>query len=220
MPKSSSMIWTPSRLSSSSTDSGSSPGSISMLSVISRASRCGGSRASVEHARDDVVQRSPGPSDAAGSWRADTLTLSVKASVVHGNAARQSARARAAVVEHPGAELDDRPVCSARGMNSSGGTRPRCGCCQRTSASMPSSRRSGIEKNGWKCTRSSSRSIAPCSSDSVRMRATTRSRIAGGEALDAPAAALLGAVHRGVGVAQQSSRARSCRRRRRRRCSP
>ncbi len=30
------------------------------------------------------------------------------------------------------------PVCSATGMNSAGSTRPRAGCCQRTSASTPS----------------------------------------------------------------------------------
>ena len=35
-----------------------------------------------------------------------------------------------------------RPFCSASGMNSSGGTKPRCGCRQRSNASTASTRRS------------------------------------------------------------------------------
>jgi peptide/nickel transport system substrate-binding protein len=41
------------------------------------------------------------------------------------------------------------PVCSASGMNWSGGTRPCNGCCQRTSASTPHTRPSARSSLGW-----------------------------------------------------------------------
>jgi len=51
------------------------------------------------------------------------------------------------------------PDCSATGMKSSGGTRPRTGWRQRTSASTPATEPSARCALGWKCT-----SIWPCSS--------------------------------------------------------
>ena len=42
-----------------------------------------------------------------------------------------------------------RPLFSASGMNSSGGTKPRVGCDQRSSASTASTRRSLSARRGW-----------------------------------------------------------------------
>ena len=72
------------------------------------------------------------------NWRAERLTdtnsgLSSGADRV----ARHLAAWRHAVsrTHRPSGMI--RPVSSASGMNASGGTRPRVGCCQRTSASKP-----------------------------------------------------------------------------------
>ena len=42
-----------------------------------------------------------------------------------------------------------KPVCSAIGMNSAGGTMPRIGWFQRTSASNPLGLLSSAETSGW-----------------------------------------------------------------------
>ena len=52
-----------------------------------------------------------------------------------GAARRRPAGRRCARTHSPSGTM--RPVSSARGMNSRGGTKPRWGCCQRTSASAP-----------------------------------------------------------------------------------
>jgi hypothetical protein len=53
-----------------------------------------------------------------------------------------------------------KPVCSAKGMNCMGGTRPRCGCCQRTRASAARVRWPCSATLGCKNRRSSSCSTA------------------------------------------------------------
>ncbi|MEN9486268.1 MAG: hypothetical protein RJB37_4148 [Pseudomonadota bacterium] len=42
-----------------------------------------------------------------------------------------------------------RPACSATSMKAAGASRPRCGCCQRTSASTPVSARVRASTLGW-----------------------------------------------------------------------
>ena len=59
-----------------------------------------------------------------------------------------------------------KPVCSAKGMNCIGGTSPRVGCCQRTSASAPTSAPVASATLGCRYRRSSSLSTAWRSSDS------------------------------------------------------
>ena len=58
------------------------------------------------------------------------------------------------------------PVSSASGMNSPGETRPRSGCCQRTSASTPTIRRR----------RSDDRLVSGCAARRARARGAARSR--------------------------------------------
>ena len=98
-----------------------------------------------------------------------------------------------------------RPVCSASGMNSSGGTMPCSGWCQRTSASAPTTAPVGGSTFGWKTT---TRSLA---FDGAR--AGRRSAPAGGGCsvvvglVDAHAGAgRLRGVHGDVGAAQQGPR--------------
>jgi hypothetical protein len=82
----------------------------------------------------------------SSSWRADTFTVT-------GTSARPSrsqpcASAQAAFSTHsPSATIA--PVCSAKGMNSSGDTSPRPGRCQRSSASA--ARTSPVSRSmiGW-----------------------------------------------------------------------
>ena len=97
-----------------------------------------------------------------------------------------------------------RPVASATGMKRSGGTRPRVGECQRSSASTPTiasaaevDRAAGsgrLNSPRWRPSRSSCSS--PSSSPSSRA-------ISSLEHLVAAAAGLLGGVHRDVGVPDQ-----------------
>ena len=72
------------------------------------------------------------------NWRADRLTLMT--SCDPGSVSSQARACRQAVssTQRPIGMI--RPVSSASGMNDSGGTRPRVGCCQRTSASSPTIR--------------------------------------------------------------------------------
>ena len=69
-----------------------------------------------------------------------------------------------------------RPVSSAIGMKSAGGTMPAPGRFQRTSASTPTTRPVATASSGWKWTTSSSFAIAWRRSASIAWRATARSR--------------------------------------------
>ena len=60
-----------------------------------------------------------------------------------------------------------KPVCSANGMKSNGGTRPRSGCCQRTSASAATTLLVASAILGCKNRRSSPWATAWRSSDSI-----------------------------------------------------
>ncbi len=48
-----------------------------------------------------------------------------------------------------GPMISIRPLCSATSMNTEGGIVPRVGCCQRSSTSTPTMRRSRMRKIGW-----------------------------------------------------------------------
>ena len=75
------------------------------------------------------------------NWRADRLTdTNERRAVAPVASRRQRAAWRQAVssTQRPSGTI--RPVSSAIGMNDSGATRPRVGCCQRTSASKPTIR--------------------------------------------------------------------------------
>ena len=87
-----------------------------------------------------VVTR-PGSS----SWRAETLTdmrIGVPAAAHCGGLV-------AGGLEHPGADVDDQPLSSASAMNSVGGTSPRVGCCQRSSASAAAISPVSRSRIGW-----------------------------------------------------------------------
>ena len=94
------------------------------------------------------------------------------------------------------------PVSSASGMNDPGGTRPRSGCSQRTSASKPSMRASA-ERDQRLVVQAQLVAL-----DAAAQRGLEREAVADVlahrlvEELDA-LAAVLGAVHRGVGVADE-----------------
>ena len=119
------------------------------------------------------------------------------------------------------------PVSSASGMNSAGATSPRSGCCQRTSASAPTQRAVGerddrLEEEPELA--ALERAVRARSRSRCAVAARARMRVV--EHLDQRALPrVLGAVHRGVGVAEQllgrssPGRPARCRRSRRRTCS-
>ena len=92
---------------------------------------------------------------------------------------------------------------SATATNSPGATRPHSGCCHRTSASTATIWFVRSETSGWKCRTSSSRSVAP----RERVLHLGSAERAGlhllVEVVDGAAAALLGHLTGGVGLAQQ-----------------
>ncbi len=104
--------------------------SITTLSVISSSSDAG-SRPVAARIAATLSTRS-----AWANWRADRLT-DMTSGAPPGPAARQARACRQAVsrTQRPIGTIS--PVSSASGMNASGGTSPRVGCCQRTSASNP-----------------------------------------------------------------------------------
>ena len=72
------------------------------------------------------------------NWRADRLTdttIGRRAGPSGSHASWPPARQAVSRTQRPIGTI--RPVSSASGMKASGGTRPRVGCCQRTSASNP-----------------------------------------------------------------------------------
>ena len=96
-----------------------------------------------------------------------------------------------------------RPFSSAIGMKSFGGTSPRVGCCQRTSASSDTTRFSASETIGWYCddelvvlqrAAQIGLELEPGDGRGVHLGFV--------DAVAALALAL-GPVHRGVGVAQE-----------------
>ncbi len=85
---------------------------------------------------------------ASRSWRTATLTL-IASNASSPNSARQrDSWAHASRSTHaPSGTIS--PERSATGMKSAGETKPRSGCCQRTSASAPASRPVCRSKTGW-----------------------------------------------------------------------
>ena len=100
------------------------------------------------------------------------------------------------------------PVCSARGMKSSGERRPRTGCCQRISASKPTSSRVSITTIGLKV-QPQLVALHRLAQLALHLQLLQRARVQlrVGD-LEAGAAAGLGAVHGRVGVAQHVLRPR------------
>ena len=103
---------------------------ISTLSVISSSRRRGSGRCRSSDRAHRVEQ-----SRAARNWRRERLTAI-------GRPASPRALPGAHLARRPGRSTHSpsgtiRPVSSASGMNSSGGTSPCSGCCQRSSASTP-----------------------------------------------------------------------------------
>ena len=112
------------------------------LSVISSTRHCGGSPLSSRAAATSAIIRS------CSSWRLETFTLTVKPDESPILLTHSAAWVQARASTH-------RPICrirpdsSAMGMNSSGGTRPRSGCCQRTRASTPTVWPVSMATTGW-----------------------------------------------------------------------
>ena len=123
---------------------------ISMLSVISSSSHCG--------ARPWASSTRSTRSGSAGEKsRAERLT----AILIAGRPASCQARAwRTAASITQALTWTMSPDSSATGTNSPGGIMPFSGCCQRTSASAPTMRPLAMSTLGWKCSSSSSRSMA------------------------------------------------------------
>ena len=88
------------------------------------------------------------------------------------------------------------------GMNSSGGTRPRSGCRQRTRASTPTVVPVSMATTGWYTIESWSPSRAWCSADFDRDALGGPGREGLVEHLDPGPATLLGVVHGRVGLAE------------------
>src|SRR6185369_10985703 len=125
--------------------------SISTLSVIS-SSRASGSRPVRARVRRMSSTRSP-----CVNCRADRFTeTNVRLPPDAPSAAFSTAACRhaASSTQRPRATIS--PVSSAIGMKASGGTRPRVGCCHRTSASKPTTSPRRRSTSGWYCKRSSS----------------------------------------------------------------
>ena len=168
-------------------------------SVTSSRSRAGGTPVLGAAA----ARSAPAAPRRAGS-RAETLT----ATGSRCPRARQAPHCRSACVEHAAVSGRISPVCSARGMNSPGGTSPRIGCCQRTSASTPSAPPRAQAHLGlvvqhqlvarrW---RGAAPRPGPARAAVVVLR--------GGSRPAQPAPVALGRVHRDVGVPQQRRRRR------------
>ena len=85
-----------------------------------------------------------------GDWscRADRLTDIESGGVFGYRCCRRRASLHAVwSTQRPSGMMS--PLSSASGMNSSGGIRPRSGCCQRTSASRPEMRSVSRVTSGW-----------------------------------------------------------------------
>ena len=111
-----------------------------MLSVSSSSSSSGARPVSATIV--ETERNRPG----ACTWRAERLTAILGAKTparCHSPTCRHAVRS----THSPIGTM--RPFCSATGMNSSGSTSPRSGCCQRISASMPAMRPSFARICGW-----------------------------------------------------------------------
>ena len=168
--------------------------SMSALSVISSWSSCGGTSARASSARDRGGKVAVEQAARRDVDRDAEVERPGRASAPH------CAQRRA---EDAVGERLMSPGCSARGMKSSGPTRPGAGCCQRTSASTPVEprRRAGRPWAGSRAT-SSPASIAAAQLAGEREPVGGVVVLLGGVDRDAPLR-LLRAVHRHVGVAQQ-----------------
>ena len=119
---------------------GESASSISTVSVISNAS---------------VPGRSPLCSAIAATWAGNSgLTTWRPETLTDTPIAGSMSRCQAAVWRQANSRTCSpsraiSPVSSAIGMNSSGPTRPRSGCCQRTSASVDTGRPVARSITGW-----------------------------------------------------------------------
>ena len=132
---------------------------IAALSVISSRSSCAAT-GPLAQGIDDRGDRAPALPNAL----ADRLTLTVSRSAAAiGSPPRRGLPA--GLGQHP---LVDRPRSTpslvGHRRNSAGAAGRASGCCQRTSASKPATRRSASETIGWYCRRNSCRSTARRSS--------------------------------------------------------
>ena len=197
MPKSSTASRTPSARSSSSVPTVVGRSTSSRLSVISR-TRCAGSRPRLlERVADradqaGLVEFPRGQVDAdrhaAGAWGSSRARRCI---------CRQASRS----TNRPMGTI--RPVCSASGMKSSGGTSPRSGCCQRTSASTPASR-PVAELHGRLVVDGELAALDRPGELGLQLElADDRGVHVGREDRGAALAGLLGRVHGDVGVPQQ-----------------
>ena len=139
------------------------------------------------------------------NWRADRLTAT---GGTRRPASRQSRICRHAawITQRPIGTI--RPRSSASGMNSIGGTRPRVGCCQRSSASMLDHAAAGDVDLGLEV----EQQLAARQRELQRRLELELARRElgqlGGVELDVVLALLLGQVHRRVGVLEQASPSR------------
>ena len=112
------------------------------LSVISSASEPG--------ARPwrSIVSATRAGNAALASWRGLVLTH-ISSGSARGNRCCQPATSRHAVVSTQSPSAPISPESSATGMNSTGSSSPRSGCCQRASASTAATLPSASSTIGW-----------------------------------------------------------------------
>ena len=215
MPKSSRCSWTPSCLQRAQHRPVASASSMMTLSVISSRRPLG--------SRPVVAQHSARPRSTRSGWRElprREVDAHRRGAVGPGSWRCHWRTLPAGLAQHPAAERHDeagllRHRDELRGRDAC----PRCGCCQRTSASKPPTRPVSRRRSAGSSTRNSSRSRRGAGRSRARSRLTACACIALVEHLVARLAERLGAVHGDVGVAQERPRAaRSRRARARCRC--
>ena len=163
MPKSSISRLTPTRLSWPSFAAAPAGSSMRALSVSSRRRLGAGSPDSsrTSHTRAGT--------SGCENWWPERLTLTATGGPPFACSCHRRASAHALRSTHrPRGTIV--PISSASGMNSSGRSSPRSGCCHRTRASMPAMRCVARETTGWKWSLSSCRSRARRRSVSIPRR--------------------------------------------------
>jgi hypothetical protein len=142
VPKSSSHTFTPVLCRRASIAAACSSSLITAVSVSSRCRHEAGRPVSRRHSAT-MSGRSP-----LRSWRGDTFTDTNRRSLPSPMWVQRIASVQAARSTR-GPMPSIRPLCSATSMNTDGAIMPSIGCCQRSSASAPTTRPSLVRHTGW-----------------------------------------------------------------------